>query len=562
MLIILLAVTGLAPLHAEDRKPRKLALLIGPSTYLHGFTTLNYLDDDVKALAKELRDCGFDDVTVLTGKPEEKRIAATKAHYMARLQKLLNGDGDPVRAVRKGDIVLLAFSGHGQEIFSADGKSKETFFAPIDGKPLVADTLINLREVFEALSAAGSKNLILADMCREISDANKSKGIDTVNLKMPTNSAIFFGCESSKQSFVNEAKKHSLFTYAVLETLRSARAEGRELTWTELVVDVEKRFRSAEFKGLMGPNSTQTPVERRVDLATPILLEATAPPPVKKPAPKPIDTTSKTTSAPPPLQKDDKSATVAKPGEVRTLKLADSVTLEFCWIPPVAKGQTRLGSPTSDINRFPNEIEHAYDGTDGFWLGRTELTQEQWQSIMANNPSEFSKTGAQAALLNNFISTRQFPVENVSWNDCQASLSTLNKKNLPTPFGKAGRFVLPSADDWEYACRGGSATPYHWGDEIRPKLHANCAYLKGEGGLGRTDSVGTCAKHAPHPWNLADMSGNVWEWCDTPFDKDKRIACGGAYNTPMRFCRSAVRAGYAPATKSPSIGVRLCFKPQ
>jgi Leucine-rich repeat (LRR) protein len=262
---------SLLPLNAQEpRPPRKVALLIGPATYLHDFTPLPYLDADVKALAAELQAGGFDQIVVLTDPPEGKH-PATKENFLTQLEQLLDGGGDKTKAIRRDDVTLLVFSGHGLEIF-VDGQRKETFFAPIDGKRGDTKTLINVGEVLAKVGACGCRTLILADMCREIYDPNKGKGLDTDNLRLPRNAAVLFGCESSQQSFVNEELKHSLFTYAVLEVMRESNRRGEPLSWSKLVHEVEQRFESPRFQRLMGEGVRQTPVPRIQDLRPTVLL--------------------------------------------------------------------------------------------------------------------------------------------------------------------------------------------------------------------------------------------------------------------------------------------------
>ena len=260
------------------RPPRKVALLVGPKEYLHDFNTLPHLDDDVTALAAELRKGGFDEVVVLTDKPEGKH-PATRKHILAELDRLLTGGGDAAKAVRKDDVVLLALSGHGQEAF-ADGKTKDTFFAPTDGKRKEAATLVKMADVLDRVGGCGCRTLILADMCRDVYDPNKGKGVDTDNLRLPRNAAILFGCESTQQSFVNTDLKHSLFTYAVLEVLRESHQAGQPLFWTDLVAGVNKKFRSEPYQKLMGAERRQSPVERKTDLEDTALIAAV---PAKEP---------------------------------------------------------------------------------------------------------------------------------------------------------------------------------------------------------------------------------------------------------------------------------------
>ncbi len=164
--------------------------------------------------------------------------------------------------------------------------------------------------------------------------------------------------------------------------------------------------------------------------------------------------------------------------------------------------------------------------TKGFHLGTFPVTQEQWQAIMGNNPSRFKG--------------RKRPVETVSWDDCVEFCDRLGQRT-------GMRIRLPTEAEWEYACRAGTSTAYHFGNELEPRL-ANYAG-------SNTSEVGS---YPPNAWGLYDMHGNVSEWCQDwygPYPQgdsrdpqgsnygDSRLLRGGSwYSYPVK-CRSARRNG-------------------
>ena len=180
----------------------------------------------------------------------------------------------------------------------------------------------------------------------------------------------------------------------------------------------------------------------------------------------------------------------------------------------------------------------------GFWLLETEVTQTMWGKVMGNNPSHFK--GA------------KLPVEQVSWNDCQEYIKKLNEmKVAPAGF----KFSLPTEAQWEYACRAGTTTVYHFGDTLT-RQQANF-------GGNQTKDVGSYPANA---WGLKDMHGNVWEWCadfygdypsgavTDPTGADggsSRVVRGGSWINGAGNCRSADRFNYFPTSRRNGLGLRL-----
>jgi serine/threonine protein kinase/formylglycine-generating enzyme required for sulfatase activity len=254
-----------------------------------------------------------------------------------------------------------------------------------------------------------------------------------------------------------------------------------------------------------------------------------------------------------------------KPGEVVEVEVAKGMKMKFCWIPA---GKATLGSPTTEAGRYGYEVEHEFT-TKGFWLGKYAVTQEQWEAVMGKNPSWFAKQGGGKDKVQG-LETARFPVEQVSWNDCQDFLKKLNEKiTTPATLGK-GKFSAPQDDEWEYACRGGKGNkqPFYFGDQLNG-AQANCdgnfPYGTTTTGrlLGRTSEVGGYEKAAPHPWGLCDMCGNVYQWCETK-NGNQNIRClcrGGCWRVKSTICRSANKAPIAPESRDSIIGFRVVLAP-
>ncbi|MDJ0677530.1 MAG: bifunctional serine/threonine-protein kinase/formylglycine-generating enzyme family protein, partial [Calothrix sp. MO_167.B42] len=171
--------------------------------------------------------------------------------------------------------------------------------------------------------------------------------------------------------------------------------------------------------------------------------------------------------------------------------LENGVTLEMVQIPG---GTFTMGSPAGEAQRDSDEGPQRQVRVPGFFMGRYEVTQAQYQAIMGKNPSNFKG--------------EKRPVERVSWNDAVEFCQHLSQKTGRT-------YRLPSEAEWEYACRAGTTTPFYFGETITTDLvNYNRNYPYGSAPKGeyreQTTDVG---KFPPNAFGLYDMHGNVWEWC-------------------------------------------------
>ncbi|MEG5174999.1 bifunctional serine/threonine-protein kinase/formylglycine-generating enzyme family protein [Microcoleus sp. B3-D7] len=219
--------------------------------------------------------------------------------------------------------------------------------------------------------------------------------------------------------------------------------------------------------------------------------------------------------------------------------IGNGITLDMVAIPG---GTFLMGSPDTEAGRSSYEGAQPTLNMPAFFMGKYEITQEQYQAVMGNNPSEFK--GA------------KLPVEKVSWNDAVEFCKRLSKKT-----GKTYR--LPSEAEWEYACRAGTKTPFYFGETITPDLvnyNGNNPYAGASKGLYRkqTTEVGN---FSPNAFGLYDMHGNVWEWCSHLDNdrSDRRVRCGGSWNDTAVNCRSAYRLSNLAGDRFSDIGFRVAL---
>jgi formylglycine-generating enzyme required for sulfatase activity/predicted DNA-binding WGR domain protein len=240
-------------------------------------------------------------------------------------------------------------------------------------------------------------------------------------------------------------------------------------------------------------------------------------------------------------------AKVEKEGEARAtiLKmpwkeeedLGQGVKLEMVLIPA---GKFMMGSPKQEKDRYDDETQHEVTITKTFYMGKFEVTQEQWEAVMGKNPSAYKGP--------------KLPVNNISWNDCKEFIKKLNgiTKN---------KYRLPTEAEWEYACRAGTTTAYYFGDKIT-LFDANSK-------IDKPLAVGT---YKPNAFGLYDMYGNVWEWCEDwkadypkgavidpkgPAKGEYRVYRGGAVNSRGKLARSSTRYSGSPANRRDGEGFRL-----
>ncbi|GAC1458489.1 MAG: hypothetical protein NVS2B14_01340 [Chamaesiphon sp.] len=233
-----------------------------------------------------------------------------------------------------------------------------------------------------------------------------------------------------------------------------------------------------------------------------------------------------------------------------TEDLGSGVGLDMVLVPG---GSFLMGSPPTEAESRDIERPQHLVRASPFCIGKYPVTQEQWFAV-----SELPKVNHDLDSNGSRFKGLKHPVEQVSWDEAVEFCARLSRKT-----GKAYR--LPSEAKWEYACRAGTTTSFHFGDALTPKL-ARCkanvgGVLLGIVGVGETAPVGS---FPPNAFGLYDMHGNVWEWCEdlwhdnyegAPTDgsawveggnSERRVLRGGSWYNAPRSCRSASRSSYNP----------------
>ena len=268
--------------------------------------------------------------------------------------------------------------------------------------------------------------------------------------------------------------------------------------------------------------------------------------------------------------------------------LGNGVQLEMVQIP---QGSFLMGSPENELDRSNSEGPQHEVTVPAFLMGKYAVTQAQWKTV-ANLPQVHRELKPDPS----YFKGENRPVERVSWYDAVEFCARLSQHT--------GRpYRLPSEAEWEYACRAGTTTPFHFGETITTDL-ANYrgtdneeykwsgSYGEGPKGVYRKETTSVGSFGVANAFGLYDMHGNVWEWCADPLhdsyqgapidgtvwddncndnryqnyvdllvntetDNQARLLRGGSWDLNPRNCRSALRDGFAPGVVDDDIGFRV-----
>jgi formylglycine-generating enzyme required for sulfatase activity len=270
------------------------------------------------------------------------------------------------------------------------------------------------------------------------------------------------------------------------------------------------------------------------------------------------------------------------------IKSGETVTLQVEWLPgkvQVVRGRRVIGSremplPAAFTNRLGMEFvlvpagKAWLGGSKGrpggkevqvaqdFYMGKYEVTQEEWRKVLGRSPSHFSRGGSGKEAVKEVPDEdlNRFPVEMVSWEDAQQFLHELNDRARENVW----LYRLPTEAEWEYACRGGpcpmradSAFDFY-PDGPANQLRPDQANFQNGNGLKRPCKVGS---YRPNRLGLYDMHGNVWEWCDgllkAADGTSHRVYRGGGWYADPDSCRANGRGAYLPSTRRGDIGLRV-----
>ena len=251
--------------------------------------------------------------------------------------------------------------------------------------------------------------------------------------------------------------------------------------------------------------------------------------------------------------------------------LGNGIQLEMVMIP---SGSFMMGSPETEEGSNDDERPQHQVTIKAFCLGKYQVTQAQWKAVAAFpqvnkelklDPSRFKGDGSTSL-------TNHRPVEQVSWEDAVEFCDRLSRHTKR-------QYRLPSEAEWEYACRAGTTTPFHFGETITTDLvnyNGNYTYGQGSKGVYRKETTEVGSFGVANNFGLYDMHGNVWEWCqdswhsnykgaptdgsawlDNKESSNRKLLRGGSWSYNPADCRSAYRYYYDLDLNYSNIGFRV-----
>ena len=515
LLVVLVSCLLVSQCSAAD----KYALLIGVTTYQK--TQLNqqplkFPEVDATAVRDVLQASDYTVVTLLGSQ-------ATRDAITAALQELKQHGSE-------GGVVFIGLFGHGVQYVN------DAYFCPWDttlrevrdsSGNVQADNLepdpasmIAMKQILLALKATGASNRVLfADCCRD--DPSLARGplkrrafgsSVTIN-DLAEGTAALFACSTSESAHEHLDWGHGAFTRAFLDYYQ-ALPNADDTTITTMT----------------------TPLRRRVEAMV-------------------RDKNPQITQRVNPILNGVVDLQLKPRGTSRPQQLTNSIGQDLVLIPA---GSFQMGSPEGESGRSSDEgPQHRVEITKAFYMGRTEVTQGQWLAVMGTKPwkgQSYVQDGDQNA------------ASYISWDDATEFCRRLSQRE-----GKTYR--LPTEAEWEYACRAGTTTRFHFGDD-ESRL-GEYAWFD-----GNADSIGEDYAHRvgqkkPNAFGLYDMHGNVWEWCGDwfgpyassplrdprgPSSGSSRVLRGGSWLNVPRSVRCAVRFFFTPAYRYDSSGFRVVLE--
>ena len=502
--------------------PQKFALVIGNARYI-GISALNNPVNDANDMEAALKGLGFTVEKVLNGSLEQME------NGVLNLKQRLGGS--------RNSYGFFFYAGHGVQ------SNGENFLIPVAADNIrtetqLRDRAVSLQFILDTMNEAGNVlNMVVLDACRDNPFGwarSGSRGLNVVS-RAPTGSIVMYATGANSTAS-DGSGKNGLFTGHLLDSLKMPGLS---------VFEVFDRTMGNIISATNGVQHPELSL-RYAGAASTYLGQRPSPSPAPQPAPGP----SPAVIPPQP-----------SPGPV-------PVSSDMVYI---SGGTFMMGSPANERGRFDNEGPQHQVTISSFYMGKTEVTQKEYQEIMGKNPSKYKGDNR--------------PVEKVSWFDAIEYCNRSSQRERLTPAyaisgsgnnrtvtwdKNANGYRLPTEAEWEYACRAGTITAYNTG----ATFSANTGWYIENSDMG-THPTGQKPANA---WGLYDMHGNVLEWCwdwwnadyasgsqtdpSGPASGTQRVARGGHWLSYPALTRSASRRADTPNSSYDYHGFRIARSAQ
>ena len=527
-------------------QPAKIALVIGNAGYTDA-PALPQAKNDAQAMAQTLEQLGFQVILALDA--DKRGMDEAMERFGKRIEN--------------GGVAFFYYSGHGLQedginylIPLASGIKKK---ADIPYQAVSANWALASMEEWNEQGV----NLMILDACRTPFKGMTKNGLAPMEA---AGSVVAYATAANTPAEIEPGAAYSVYTAQLLKVLQANPCQKI----TDLLLEVADLV-VAGGSGQQ-PYLTLSPGVRRFQFA-----ECAAPTPAPQIVYIEVTPTPAPTPPPAPPQQDGEQASPrlnqegtgvvscwenATPGAT----CAEPTTgMKFVYVPG---GCFQMGQTKADKAQlikkvgkknykkyYQDELPRHEVCVKGFWMGKYEVTQAQWQAVMGSNPSNFQGVDR--------------PVEMVSWNDAQEFLRKLNA-TIETHGRASLQFRLPSEAEWEYAARAGTQTVYSFGDDSDQL--GDYAWFNANSG-NKTHPVG---QKKPNAFGLYDMHGNVWEWQSDTYhenyngaptdgsaweslgdEKAKKLLRGGSWSNVPNLVRSANRDRSEPGYQGSDFGLRV-----
>lgn len=557
------------------------AFLVAISGYdKNELDTLPYTVLEMEEFRDVLEASGYDPANIkLMSDKAERRYLPERKKVVDELQLLL-------ARLSEKDSILVALNGHGLH-FVGD---KSGYFCPIDAQVEDRTTMIPIDTdqngqpgFFPMLQKCkAQRKLLLVNACRNDPLSNRAQASERIRLDdletepVPAGIAMLSSCSPGDKSYYydpdderTKGRQRSLFFHHVIETWQS---RGSNVTIDDLFTNVVSKV-SADADNIFGKR--QIPLKRREYQGEGEWYLR-----------------GNTTRVEPLAPRFPYSAAQAKQYQAayanfigKPVEVTNQIGMDMVLVPP---GIFTMGSPTTELARQDDEASHQVTLTQGFYLGKYEVTQAEFEQVMGYNPSRF---GTDVVTPSDGL-----PVESISWFDAVEFCNKLSLSEGRTPAytltgieredngqniksakvrPRAGNgYRLPTEAEWEYAARSGTNTPFHFGANIttdQVNYDGNFPYASAAEGEYRESTV-PAKLFLPNGFGLHQIHGNVWEWCLDAYSdslpggvdpygiesgKFGTKEVGGWENTGYSFCAS--RGWISPEHRDGTLGFRIAL---